>query len=241
VGDDVETDDERRITRVMLVDDHPLFRAGVRQRLFEHDVMIDVVGEAGNAHEALEMATRLMPDVVLMDVALQGESGIEVTRAIKQAIPATAIIMLSMYDNVQYIEAAIEAGAAGYFLKTVQGPELAAAVHQAHEGDAVLNPEVAAMIFRRLLSRSRGARHPERLRELSQRETEVLALIANGAPNKQIARTLDLSVRTVHAHLRSIYSKLQVTSRTEAAMVGLKEGMLKIEEIDIEGPNRVHE
>jgi DNA-binding NarL/FixJ family response regulator len=219
--------------RVLLVDDHPLFRAGVRQRLHENDPDLEVVGEAGSSKQAQEMVTLLTPDVVLMDIAMGDENGIEATRAIKRSAPAVAVIILSVYDDLQYIEAAVEAGAAGYFLKTVQGPDLAAAVRSAHHGDTVLSPEVAGKVFGRLLPRLRGADQPTSWQPLSERESQVLTLVARGAANKEIARSMGLSVRTVEAHLRSIFAKLLVGSRTEAVVFAVKAGLLHLEEVEL--------
>lgn len=226
-------EEEGRRIRVLLVDDHPLFRAGVRQRFVEHDPDLEVVGEAANSRQAQEMVGLLLPDVVLMDIAMAGENGIEATRAIKRKAPAVAVIILSLYDDVQYIEAAVEAGAAGYFLKTVQGPDLAAAVRSAHQGDTVLSPEVAGKVFRRLLPRLRGANQIAPGQHLSERESEVLALVARGAANREIARSMGLSVRTVEAHLRSIFAKLLVGSRTEAVVSAVKAGLLRLEEVEL--------
>lgn len=231
--DEPGRDEKAPRIRVLLVDDHPLFRAGVRQRLCEHDPDLKVVGEAGNSREAQEMVALLTPDVVLMDIAMGDENGIEATRAIKRQAPAVAVIILSLYDDVQYIEAAVEAGAAGYFLKTVQGPDLAAAVRSAHEGDTVLSPEVAGKVFRRLLPRLRGTDQPPSFQRLSERESEVLALVARGAANKDIARSMGLSVRTVEAHMRSIFAKLEVGSRTEAVVFAVKAGLLRLEEVEL--------
>jgi len=151
---------------------------------------------------------------------------------------AVAVIILSMYDDVQYIEAAVEAGAAGYFLKTVHGPDLAAAVRSAHAGDTVLSPEVAGKVFRRLLPRLRNVDQPASFQHLSERESEVLALVARGAANKEIARSMGLSVRTVEAHLRSIFAKLMVGSRTEAVVVAVKAGLLRLEEVELPDASR---
>jgi DNA-binding NarL/FixJ family response regulator len=213
--------------RILLVDDHPLFRAGVCQRLREQDPSVEIVGEAESSRQAQEMVARLAPDVVLMDIALAGENGIEATRAVKRTAPGTAVIILSVYDDQQYIEAAVEAGAAGYLLKTVQGPELAAAVRRAHEGDAVFSPEVTERVLRPPAS----AHRPDRWQRLSQRETEVLGLVAGGASNKEIATHMGLSARTVHAHMRNIFAKLQVRSRTEAVMLAVKENLLPVDEV----------
>jgi len=232
VSDEPAGDQQARRIRVLLVDDHPLFRAGVRQRLCEHDPDLEVVGEAGSSREAQEMVARLSPDVVLMDITMGDENGIEATRAIKRMAPAVAVIILSVYDAVQWIEAAVEAGAAGYLLKTVQGPDLAAAVRSAHEGDTVLSPEVARRVFRRLVPRLNGADKPATWQRLSERESEVLALVAHGDANKEIARSLGLSVRTVEGHLGSIFAKLLVGSRTEAVVFAVRAGLLRLEEVE---------
>jgi DNA-binding NarL/FixJ family response regulator len=210
---------------VLLVDDHPLFRAGVAQRLVEVDPDLEIVAEFGSVREVLEYSSRARPDVVLMDIAMPDGNGIDATRQLTQNMPGTAVIILSIYDDIQYIEAALEAGAAGYFLKTVQGHELAAAIRRAHEGDAVLSPEVAAAVFRRISHRTTPPT-PARVQELSSRELDVLRLLTVGRANKEIARELELSVRTVEAHLRSIYAKLQVGSRTEAVIAAIKEGLV---------------
>src|ERR1035437_10711810 len=132
---------QKRRIRVLLVDDHPLFRAGVGQRLHDHDQDLEVVGEAGNSRQAQELVVRLAPDVVLLDIAMPGENGIDATRAIKGIAPAAVVIILSLYDDVQYVEAALEAGASGYFLQTVRGSDLATGVGSAQQGDTVLGPE----------------------------------------------------------------------------------------------------
>ena len=224
----------RRI-KVLLVDDHPLFRAGVRQRLSEQDQDLEVVGEAGGSAQAREMVALLSPDVVLMDIAMghENENGIEATRTIKRDAPSVAVIILSLYDDVQYIEAAVEAGAAGYLLKTVQGPDLAAAVRNAHKGDTVLSPEVASQVFRRLLPQLGAGSQPAPGHRLSMRETEVLALVARGKTNREIARSMGLSVRTVEAHLRSVFAKLLVGSRTEAVVFAVKTGLLRLGEVEL--------
>jgi len=219
--------------RVLLVDDHPLFRAGVGQRLHDHDQDLEIVGEAGNSRQAQEMVARLAPDVILLDIAMPGENGIDATRAIKGIAPAVAVIILSLYDDVQYVEAALEAGAAGYFLKTVKGSDLATAVRSAHQGDTVLGPEVAEKVFGRLQPRLRGADQPTAWQQPSPRETEVLSWVARGAANKEIAKSMGLSVRTVEAHLRNIFAKLLVSSRTEAVVFAVKAGLLRLEEVDV--------
>ncbi|MCC7390705.1 MAG: response regulator transcription factor [Phycisphaerales bacterium] len=212
----------REVVRVLLVDDHPLFRAGVAQRLMETDSSLLIVAECGTVREVLEYAPRARPDVILMDIGMPDGNGIEATRQLMADMPEVAIIILSIYDDIQYVDAALEAGAAGYFLKTVQGPELATAIRNAHEGDAVLSPELAEAVFRRISRRTGSTSAPADL--LSGRELDVLRLLALGRANKEIARELELSVRTVEAHLRSIYAKLQVGSRTEAVIAAIRKG-----------------
>ena len=233
MADEPALEKQTRRIRVLLVDDHPLFRAGVGQRLHDHDQDLEIVGEAGNSWQAQELVARLAPDVVLLDIAMPGENGIDATRAIKEIAPAAVVIILSLYDDVQYVEAALEAGAAGYFLKTVKGSDLATAVRSAHQGDTVLGPEVAEKVFGRLQPRLGGADQPAAWQQPSPRETEVLALVARGASNKEIAKSMGLSVRTVEAHLRNIFAKLLVGSRTEAVVFAVKAGLLRLEEVDV--------
>lgn len=219
--------------RVLLVDDHPLFRAGVRHRLSENDSEIEVVGEAESARECRDMVTALTPDIVLMDIAMPVESGIEATRMIKQLTPQVVVVILSLYDDVQYIQAAVSAGATGYLLKTVQGPELARAVRSACNGETVMSQEISSKVFQQLLPQLRKGHPVTADQQLSERELEVLSQVARGASNKEIARKMQLSVRTVDAHLRSIFSKLQAASRTEAVMMAIKAGRLRLEEVEL--------
>jgi DNA-binding NarL/FixJ family response regulator len=217
-------------TRVIIADDHPIFRAGVRERLEKLDTGIDVVGEASDGQEAYELAGRLHPDVVLLDIAMPRLNGIEATRKIKAEWPEIGILILTVYDDDQYIYALIDAGAAGYLLKTADGPQLADAVHRIREGEAVLSPAVTEKVLRRISDGGGAAERPASS-TLTEREREVLRLAAGGASNKLIARDLQVSVRTVHAHMRHIFNKLGVASRTEAVMLGIREGWLKVGDV----------
>jgi DNA-binding NarL/FixJ family response regulator len=211
-------------TRVVIADDHPMFRAGVRERLEKLDTAIDVVGEAGDGQEAYELAGRLRPDVILLDIAMPKLNGIEATRKIKAEWPEIGILILTLYDDEQYIYALIDAGAAGYLLKTADGSELVDAVHRIRQGEAVLSPAVTQKVLDRLTHGSRAEQPGPS--PLSEREREVLRLAAKGASNKMIAGELHVSVRTVHAHMRHIFSKMGVASRTEAVMQAVRQGWL---------------
>jgi DNA-binding NarL/FixJ family response regulator len=212
-------------TRVVIADDHPLFRGGIRERLEKLDAGIEVVGEASDGQEAYELAGRLRPDVVLLDIAMPGLNGIEATRKIKAEWPEIGVLILTVYDDDQYVYALIDAGAAGYLLKTTDGAELADAVRRIRDGEAVLSPAITQKVLRRMTD---AARADDRQTDcsLSEREHEVLRLAARGASNKLIAHELQVSVRTVHAHMRHIFTKLGVASRTEAVMLGVRQGWL---------------
>ncbi|HWQ28366.1 MAG TPA: response regulator transcription factor [Dehalococcoidia bacterium] len=214
--------------RVILADDHAVVRQGTRS-ILEQDRGIQVVGEAADGREAIDLASRLRPDVAIIDVRMPGMNGIEATRAIKQRCPATGVLVLTAYDDDPYVFALLEAGAAGYLLKDVSASELAAAVRRVHSGEAVLHPAVARKVLHRFVGRGAGgATRPE----LSEREHEVLRLAARGLSNKEIARTLGLSPRTVQAHLNHIFVKLDVASRTEAVICGLRHGWLRLEDLE---------
>jgi DNA-binding NarL/FixJ family response regulator len=221
-------------TRVIIADDHPLMRAAVRERLGGVGSRIEVVGEASDGQEAYELAGRLHPDVVLLDVAMPGLNGIDATRKIKAEWPEIGVLILTAYDDEQYVDALIDAGAAGYLLKTIDGSALADAVHRIRQGEAVLSPAITERVLRRIARGGRAAEQPA-LSTLTEREREVLGLAARGASNKLIAHELQVSVRTVHAHMRHIFTKLDVASRTEAVMLGAREGWLRVD--DVIGPD----
>jgi DNA-binding NarL/FixJ family response regulator len=215
--------------RVLLAEDHAVVREGLRE-LLQQESDLEVVGEAGDGEEAVSLAEGLRPDVVIMDIAMPRLNGIEATKQIKAHQPTTAVLILTAYDDDQYIFALLEAGASGYLLKNVRGRELVQAVHQVAAGEAVLHPAVARKVVARFAIPAEKAAPQLALDELTEREMEVLRLAARGMSNRAIAGELVVSVRTVQAHLSHIFTKLAVGSRTEAVMYGLRRGWLTLED-----------
>ncbi len=224
-----------RRPRVLIVDDHPLFRAGVRQRLGEMSAVLEVIGEAGDGREAVDIVGRSDPDVVLMDLAMPGLNGIEATRLIKSGHPRTAVLILTAYDDDEYVAAILAAGAAGYLLKTVQVDDLARGIVDVFNGEEVLDPAVSSVAMGRFARPGEAAAVES---GLSVREMEILRIAAGGASNKQIATDLHVSIRTVHAHMSHILAKLSVGSRTEAVVCGLRNGWLSLKDLPGEGAHR---
>lgn len=210
--------------RLLLVDDHPVVRKGTRDLLdTEHD--FQVVGEAASGEEAILKARELVPDVILMDVSMPGMNGIEATRQIKAERPAQNVLVLTSYDDDAYIFALLEVGAAGYLLKNASEAELLGAVRAVAAGESALHPSVARKVLERFSTTSTSSAP---LDTLSPRELEVLCIAATGRTNKEIARDLDISPRTVQVHLANIFSKLGVGSRTEAVLIGIKRGWVSL-------------
>jgi DNA-binding NarL/FixJ family response regulator len=214
-----------RIIRLLLVDDHPIVRKGTREML-EPYPDFDVVGEASDGREGIQKTLELLPDVILMDVSMPGMNGIEATQAIKTQMSKVAVLVLTSYDDDAYVFALLEAGAAGYILKNAREDEIVGAIRAVADGESVLNPVVAKKVLNRF-SMHQTARVNESLEEsLSPRELEVLRAAATGATNKEIAKGLDISPRTVQVHLANIFSKLGVGSRTESVLTGIKRGWI---------------
>lgn len=215
--------------RVLIADDHALMREGTRQ-ILQHQRDITVVGEAADGEEALASIRRLQPDVALLDIAMPGKSGIDVTRAVRQESLPTRILILSAYDDDQYVFTLLDEGAAGYVLKNVRGKELADAVRAVARGDSVLHPAITKKVLARVTGPA-VARSQQADETLTEREQEVLRLAARGLGNKAIARELGVSSRTVQAHLNHIFNRLGVSSRTEATVLGLSRGWFRVEDI----------
>lgn len=215
---------------VLLADDHVLVRQGTRE-LLEREEDLEVIGEAGDGVEAVELAAELHPDVVIMDIAMPKLSGIDATRRIKATQPDSAVLILSAYDDDQYIFALLEAGAAGYLLKDVPAQELVDAIRAVYVGESVLHPAIARKVINRFASPRHEVTTTVESDELSDREMEVLKLAAKGMTNMEIANELSLSVRTVQGHLSNTFSKMQVGSRTEAVIQALGKGWFTLEEV----------
>lgn len=215
--------------KILIADDHAVVREGTR-RILEQEKDLEVVAEAGDGEEAVRQATRLKPDVAIIDVAMPKLDGIEATKQIKSACPAITVLILSAYDDDQFVFSLLEAGAAGYLLKSVRGSELVDAVRAVQAGESVLHPSIARKVLNRFARISGEPKEKEPTEVLSEREMDVLRLVTKGLSNKDIAEELCLSIRTVQGHLGNIFNKLQVSSRTEAVVRALKEGWVTIDD-----------
>ena len=216
--------------RILIADDHAFVREGTR-RILEQEPDLEVVAEAGDGEEAVKFSCDLKPDVALLDVAMPKLDGIEATRQIKALCPAVAILVLSAYDDDQFVFGLLEAGAAGYLLKNVRGQEIVDAIRAVHAGESVLHPSVARKVLNKFAGASGKHREKKSLDLLTDREMEVLRMVTKGLSNKDIADELCLSVRTVQGHLANIFNKLRVSSRTEAVVHALREGWVTLDDV----------
>ncbi len=215
--------------RIVLADDHWLMRDETH-RILEQHPDLKVVGEAEDGQQALELVERLQPDIAILDIRMPKLSGIEVVRRMKERSPDTKALMLTAYDDDEYILALMEAGALGYLLKTARANELIDAVQRVHLGETVLHPAIAAKMARLWAGRYSTGR--ESFGKLSPRELEVIQLAAQGLRNKAIADRLNLSARTVEGYFNSIFTKLNVSSRVEAVLYALSRHVVTLEEGD---------
>jgi NarL family two-component system response regulator LiaR len=216
--------------RIVIADDHAVVREGTRT-LLERETDMQVVGEASDGEEAVRLIENLKPDVAILDISMPGLSGIEVTRRIKPHLPSTAVLILTAYDNDEYVFALLEAGAAGYLLKDVHSREIVGAVRSVHSGESVLHPSIARKVIQRAIASPAQSAERNSEIELSDRELEVLRLAAKGLNNQDIADRLCISIRTVQGHINSMFRKLNVGSRTEAVFTGVKRGLLAFDDL----------
>ena len=213
--------------RVLIVDDHAIVRKGTNALLAEVDG-VEVVGEASNGQEAIDQAETLQPDVILMDLVMPKVDGIEAITKITASRPSIGILALTSFDTDDKVFPAMKAGALGYLLKDTLPEDLVRAIRQVHRGEPSLHPRIAKKVLQEL---SRPAEGPPTPDPLTERELEVLGLVSKGLSNKEIADQLHLSYRTVEGHMRDVFNKLGVGSRTEAVLFGLKKGWFTLEEL----------
>jgi DNA-binding NarL/FixJ family response regulator len=211
--------------RVLVVDDHDLFRTGLRNLLEEQGV--NVVGEAENGETAIRLASDLAPDVVIMDLNMPGAGGVETTRRLSSLAPLSRVVVLTISADDDDVMNAVMAGACGYLLKDSSIQELIAGIRAASAGESLISPQIAAKVLQRLRAQSKDADAAETIRaELSDRELQVLKLIANGKDNAQIARELFISPKTVKNHISNILMKLQIENRIQAAVYAVRSGIV---------------
>jgi len=212
--------------RILLVDDHTLVRQGIR-RLLEDQPNLQVVGEAADGHQAVAQAAKLQPDVILMDIGMPGMTGLEATEIIKQRSPNIQILLLTVHDDEEYLFRALKVGASGYVLKEAETAELLLAIAAAHRGEMFLYPSVTRRLVHDYLKRvgEGGREEQQRLEELTERQQEVLQLIADGYTTQEIAEKLVISPYTVQTHRHNIMRKLGLHSRTELIKYAIRHGL----------------
>ena len=206
--------------KLLLVDDHPLVRDGMRAR-FESDDLLAVIGEAENGRQALDFVAGQQPDVVLMDVSMPVMNGLEATQQLRELFPALPVLILSMHDSREYIQQLVQTGAAGYVLKDVGSDELVRAIQTVHQGGSYFSAGVSQRLFQAQASGA-GEKQP-----LTPREETVLCQLAEGHSNKEIARRLDISVRTVETHRQNIKQKLDIHTAAGLARYALEQGLVR--------------
>jgi two-component system, NarL family, response regulator LiaR len=215
---------------IVIADDHTMLREAMRSAFAQYPDL-EVLAEASDGREAVAKSVEFKPDIVIMDIVMPELSGIEATKEIRRVSPTTAVLILTAYDDDRYVIGLLEAGAAGYLLKSSPGRVLVDAIRTVHAGESVLHPAIIAKIMKYGSGPQPEEAAPKGEDKLSVREMEVLRLAARGMSNKDIAADLFLSVRTIKAHLGSIFNKLSVASRTEAIVKGVREGWITIENL----------
>lgn len=218
------TDDEKTI-RILIVDDHRMIREGLTAML--GDTKVEVVGEAETVEEALDEIESKQPEAILLDVRLQGQSGLAACRVITEKYPDVAVIFLTVYEDEQYVFEALRAGAKGYMLKRASADDIVHVLEQVAAGETIVDPSLAGKIALRASHVTSGRLWPGAEFGITQRESEVLRAVVDGLNNKAVAEQLTISEDTVKTHVRSIFRKLNVTDRAKAVAVALREGIFK--------------
>jgi len=218
--------------RVLIADDHALFRRGL-EMVLQGEPGLELVGEASDGQEAVQLATEVVPDVVLMDIRMPKITGIEAARQMKEVAPSAKIVMLTISDEEEDLFEAIRAGASGYLLKDIPLDELADSVRAVHGGQSLINPSMAGKLLTEFATLARRDSEDEPAKhapapKLTEREMEVLRLVARGLNNRDIAKELFISENTVKNHVRNILEKLQIHSRMEAVMIAVREKLIEI-------------
>jgi DNA-binding NarL/FixJ family response regulator len=211
--------------RIVIADDHAVVREGTRTML-ERETDMEVVGEAEDGEEAIRLIEELKPDVAVLDVSMPRLGGVEVTRRVKPRFPSLAVLVLTIYDNDEYVFALLEAGAAGYLLKDARRHDVIDAIRAVADGESILHPSIARKVIQRAILGTVKSAEGAQSGQLSERELEILKHAAKGLSNREIAEKLCLSARTVQGHINSIFHKLGVGSRTEAIFQSVKRGWL---------------
>lgn len=211
--------------RVLLVDDHPLVLDGINACL-SSEASIEVVGQANNGLEALELAEALAPDVVLMDVSMPVMNGLEATKEMKLRFPQYRVLILSMHENREYILQLIQSGAAGYVLKDVSSEELVKAIEVVHQGGTYFSAKASDALVKQFENPAKALTHDDKRQSLTKREEGVLKLLAEGCSNKEIARELDISVRTVETHRQNIKQKLNIQTAAGLAKYAIENNIV---------------
>ena len=221
-----DTPQPRRKIRVLLADDHTILRAGVRMML-NAQPDIEVVGEASDGRKAVAEAQRLQPDVVLMDITMPDLNGIEATRQVKRLLPEVRVLVLTMHENEEYLFQMLRAGASGYMLKEAADTELISAIRLVNSGSFYLSPSAQSMMVGDYLLRVRTGEERDSYSELTEREREILKLVADGLTNNQIAERLIISPKTVDTHRTHIMDKLNLHNRAELVKYAMRRGLLE--------------
>jgi two-component system response regulator NreC len=215
--------------RILLADDHAILRAGL-VRLLGEEKDIEVVGEAENGREAVQKVQELHPDIVLMDIGMPVMNGMEATKQIKKRDADVKVLVLTMHDNEEYLFQVLQAGAVGYVLKKAADSDLVNAIHVVSRGDCFLYPSAAKMVVEDYLDKLKNGQEPtSSFDTLTDREREILTLVAEGHTNREIAETLFISVKTVETHKANIMEKLNLHKRAELVKYAIKKGMLQVD------------
>jgi DNA-binding NarL/FixJ family response regulator len=218
---------EKAKVRVLIIDDHPLVREGLR-KVLELEEDIEVIDEAGDGQGAINMARRLQPDIILMDINMPGTNGVEATRVIKREFPQIGIIALTIHEDEEYVLELVRAGVSGYVLKDIVPSKLVETIRTVAAGDSVIDPSITRMLFTELNRLTRRRQAKEEWETLTEREMDILKLMTQGQSNKEIAVELSISEKTVKNHITSIFRKLQVEDRTQAVLFAIKHHLVEI-------------